>query len=346
MVDNGSPRPVDPSRFAHLAGTYRFERIDPAPPSPARAANLGIGLATGETIGLIVDGARIASPGLLRTALLARRLDDRPVVASLGWHVGAVRHMEAAESGYDQVAEDDLLARSGWEDDGYRLFGISTLGGSSAHGWFAPIPESSALFLPASVWRELGGLDEAFALPGGGLVNHDLFRRAVDLEGTRLVTLLGEGTFHQYHGGAATSGRHGWDEMDADYQRLRGAPYRQPGVPSLYVGTMPTRRARPPRPLDSRPAPGWSGDQPAGPGGDASPGGSGSAHPLEEAVGVEGQRVALHLEVGHELRVVLLDQADRLLGTGTEAGPDRRAVHHRLLDHHVGPDGHERRRRS
>ena len=239
VVDNGSPRPVDPSRFAHLAGTYRFERIDPAPPSPARAANLGIGLATGETIGLIVDGARIASPGLLRTALLARRLDDRPVVASLGWHVGAVRHMEAAESGYDQVAEDDLLARSGWEDDGYRLFGISTLGGSSAHGWFAPIPESSALFLPASVWRELGGLDEAFALPGGGLVNHDLFRRAVDLEGTRLVTLLGEGTFHQYHGGAATSGRHGWDEMDADYQRLRGAPYRQPEVPSLYVGTMP-----------------------------------------------------------------------------------------------------------
>ncbi|MET0737722.1 MAG: hypothetical protein ABW035_05590, partial [Acidimicrobiales bacterium] len=44
---------------------------------------------------------------------------------------------------------------------------------------------------------------------------------------------------HQYHGGAATSGRHGWDEMDADYQRLRGTPYRKPAAPSLYVGTMP-----------------------------------------------------------------------------------------------------------
>ena len=239
VVDNGSPRPVDPGRFADLAGTYRFERIDPAPPSPARAANLGIGLATGETIGLIVDGARIASPGLLHMALQARRLDDRPVIASLGWHLGTARHMEAAESGFDQAAEDDLLARSGWEEDGYRLFGISTLGGSSAQGWFLPISESSALFLPAALWRELGGLDEAFVLPGGGLVNHDLYRRAVELDGTRLVTLLGEGTFHQYHGGAATSGRHGWDEMDADYQRLRGTPYRKPAAPSLYVGTMP-----------------------------------------------------------------------------------------------------------
>jgi hypothetical protein len=166
-------------------------------------------------------------------------LADRPVIATLGWHLGDVRHMEAAESGYDKAVEDDLLARSGWEEDGYRLFGISTLGGSSAQGWFLPMSESSALFLPAALWQELGGLDEAFALPGGGLVNHDLFRRAVELEGTQLVTLLGEGTFHQHHGGAATSGRHGWDEMDADYERLRGTPYRKPQAPSLYVGTMP-----------------------------------------------------------------------------------------------------------
>ena len=32
-----------------------------------------------------------------------------------------------------------------------------------------------------TMWDELGGLDERFALPGGGLVNHDLYRRACDL---------------------------------------------------------------------------------------------------------------------------------------------------------------------
>ena len=57
--------------------------------------------------------------------------------------------MEAAEAGYDQAAEDELLAGIDWEDDGYRLFDVSTLAGSSARGWFGPMGESSGLFMPA-----------------------------------------------------------------------------------------------------------------------------------------------------------------------------------------------------
>jgi hypothetical protein len=45
-----------------------------------------------------------------------------------------------------------MLAKLGWEDDGYRLFGVSTLAGSSARGWFGPLGESNALFCPRSVW--------------------------------------------------------------------------------------------------------------------------------------------------------------------------------------------------
>jgi hypothetical protein len=147
--------------------------------------------------------------------------------------------MEAAEAGYDQTVEDGLLADVDWEADGYRLFEIATLAGSSGRGWFGPMGESSALFLPATLWDELGGLDEAFDLPGGGLVNHDLYRRACEAPGTQLVVLLGEGTFHQFHGGAATSGRYTWDEMHAQYERLRGRPYRPPGDAPLYVGAVP-----------------------------------------------------------------------------------------------------------
>src|SRR5690606_4811491 len=94
-------------------------------------------------------------------------------------------------------------------------------------------------FLPQGLWQELGGLDEAFALPGGGLVNHDLYHRACTASGTELVVLLGEGTFHQYHGGAATSGRFAWDAMHDDYVALRGQPYRPPDVEPLLVGHMP-----------------------------------------------------------------------------------------------------------
>jgi hypothetical protein len=138
--------------------------------------------------------------------------------------------------GYDQVVEDELLARSGWEDDGYRLFEISTPAGSSGRGLFGPMGESSSLFCSYTMWQELGGLDERFALPGGGLVNHDLYRRACALPEVDLIVLLGEGTFHQYHGGAATSRRHSWDEMHADYQAIRGERHQPPTTAPLYVG--------------------------------------------------------------------------------------------------------------
>jgi len=147
--------------------------------------------------------------------------------------------MDASNSGYDQTAEDQLLAASGWEHDGYRLFSISTLAASSARGWFAPMGESNALFMAKSMWAELGGFDERFALPGGGLSNHDLYRRACELDGAQLVVLLGEGTFHQIHGGAATSGRVGWDEMHDEYVKLRGRAYQPPTNDRLYVGSVP-----------------------------------------------------------------------------------------------------------
>jgi glycosyltransferase involved in cell wall biosynthesis len=239
VVDNGSPQPVDFDELAARSPNLSGIRIDPAPPSPARAANAGLAAARGELVGLIVDGARLASPGLLASAVLAGRLGPRVVVASLGWHLGPARHMDAGDQGYDQVAEDALLESIGWPGDGDRLFEIATLGGSSAWGWFSPLAESSALFMPRPLWDELGGLDEAFALPGGGMVNHDLYARACALSGVQLVTLLGDGTFHQIHGGSATSGRFRFEDLQADYVRLRGAPYLAPTNVPIFVGRVP-----------------------------------------------------------------------------------------------------------
>ena len=236
VVDNGSAHPVDPEMVAGFGGELRLERIDPAPPSPAHAANHGLRLAGGDLVGLVVDGARLASPRLLTEARRAACLAARPVITAPAFHLGPVRHMTAAEAGYDQAAEDRLLAESGWEADGYRLFDISTPAGSWGRGLFGPAGESSSLFCSRAIWDELGGLDERFALPGGGLVNHDLFRRACALEGVELVVLLGEGTFHQFHGGAATSRRHSWDEMHTEYEAITGAPHRPPANPPLYMG--------------------------------------------------------------------------------------------------------------
>lgn len=238
VVDNGSPRAV-PERPIVGGARVRVIRLDDAAVSPARAANLGLEQATGDVVGLVIDGARLASPGLLQTALLAHRLSPRAVVTAPAWHLGPDLQRRSSTVGYDQAAEDELLESVAWEQDGYRLFEVSTPAASSARGLFGPMGESSSLFLRRSVWTELGGLDERFALPGGGLVNHDLYRRACALPDAPLVVLLGEGTFHQIHGGAATSVRVTSDEMRADYESICGEPHRPPGRAPVFFGSVP-----------------------------------------------------------------------------------------------------------
>ena len=238
VVDNGSPMPLD-DIVAGAPFDARLIRLDPAPASPARAANVGVDAAQGGLVGVIMDGARLASPGLLATALLGARLADRAVVPAPAYHLGPATHMRAAETGYDQTVEDRLLEETDWTEDGYRLLGCSTFAGSSHRGWFGAKSESSSLFLSRELWRELGGCGEAVDLPGGGLVNHDLYHRACAHPGTTLVQLLAEGTFHQIHGGAATSRRFSWAEMDAQYEALRGRPFRELATEPIYVGRVP-----------------------------------------------------------------------------------------------------------
>jgi glycosyltransferase involved in cell wall biosynthesis len=239
VVDNGSPEPLDAAMLAAFPGRLRSIRIESASPSPVLAANHGLAQAEGELVGMMIDGARLASPGLLATARAATRLADRPVITTPAWHLGPVKHMRAAEVGYDQAVEDEMLADSGWESDGYELFAVSTLSGSSGRGIFGPMGESNGLFLRRSLWNELGGYDERFALPGGGLANHDLYRRACAADQAELIVLLGEGTFHQIHGGAATSRRFSWDEQHAEYVQITGAAHQPPQNRPRYLGTLP-----------------------------------------------------------------------------------------------------------
>lgn len=240
VMDNGSPTPLQLPSDTPMPSSVRLYRIEQARPAPGDAANLGRAVVDGDLLGLLIDGARLASPGLLASAKLASRLAPRPVIATLGWHLGTDRHMDAAATGYDRDDEDRLLAGIDWESDGYRLFSISTLAASSSRGWFGRrLGESNALFMPRVMWDELGGIDTRFSLPGGGLSNHDLFSRACALPGAQLILLLGEGTFHQIHGGAATSRRLTWDEMNAEYTAIRGHPFTPPDIEPLYVGSVP-----------------------------------------------------------------------------------------------------------
>jgi hypothetical protein len=246
VVDNGSDPPIDSQLIASLAGNFRLIRIDSASPSPAQAVNRGLAEARGEIIGVMIDGARIITPGLLHFARHGVRLHENAVVVAPGWYLGYDFQRWAMQYGYDQTHEDALLAAIDWPQDGYRLFEISTSDESSVEGWFQPIAEANALFMRRSSWNELGGMDERFDAPGGGLLNLDTYSRAMELSEAQLVLLLGEGTFHQLHGGIATNVSpeqitDSFLKWDDQYETLRGRRFQVQNLEKrpIYVGTLP-----------------------------------------------------------------------------------------------------------
>lgn len=243
LVDNGSAMPLDRYAYSGWGANIRFHQMSATRASPAAAVNVGISLARGELIGVMVDGARMASPGLLASAIIAQRLHQRPIISPLAFHLGATVQTQSIHQGYNQAAEDRLLQSVNWESDGYRLFEISAF--AEAQGWFRPISESTALFMPRAMWRELDGFDERFVCLGGGLVNLDTYRRACDLRETQLILLLGEGTFHQFHHGIATNALLSpWPQFHDEYVNIRHQPYAPPANEAWLFGK-PSRAALP-----------------------------------------------------------------------------------------------------
>ena len=237
VVENASEQMLCAEQVRSYGRHFRYAVYPQPSCSPAAALNFGVP-ARGRILLLIVDGARILSPGILRHTLLAWQMFHEPVVATLAWHLGPDNQARSIHQGYDQREEDRLLAGCGWEQDGYRLFTVSSLAGSSAQGWFAPILESNCLAVSRTHFRALGGYCEDFQTPGGGFVNLDFYARAVADPQRPLVVLLGEGTFHQFHGGVATNRRDDTPirQFQDEYLRLRGRPFTAPQTTPTYLG--------------------------------------------------------------------------------------------------------------
>ena len=244
VMDNGSSPQLDEEMVCSMSNNFRFYHISKNHPSPASALNEGARLARGKLLGFMIDGARMLSPGILHYAYLGYRTFKNPLITTLGFHLGSKIQFKAVLEGYNQKVEDELLDRIDWENNGYELFKISCFGGSSRFGWFGPLGESSCLFLKTSLFNEIAGFEEAFNMPGGGLVNLDFYVRASLRSDVELVQILGEGTFHQFHGGAMT-GKLGeqrkeeFNKLHSQYIEIQGKPFKIPLKRSHYLGHLP-----------------------------------------------------------------------------------------------------------
>lgn len=243
-IDNGSVPPLVAVDAGTEGPVTRYRHEPPGARSPCAAINRAAAAASGEYVMVCIDGARMLSPGLLGHAFAALASHAHPFVYTLGMHLGPKVQNESMVEGYDQHVEDRLLAGTPWQQDGYRLFGISSLAGSSHEGFFGQLSESNCFALRRDDFLALDGLDERFDSPGGGLVNLDFFNRVHEWPGLAPVMLLGEATFHQFHGGVATNvppADHPWETMAREYLRIRGKPYAKPRVRPEYRGWLSPR---------------------------------------------------------------------------------------------------------
>jgi glycosyltransferase involved in cell wall biosynthesis len=240
-VDNASTRPLDGKWVESLGPRFRYLSFDEGSPSPCKAINHAVGQARGEFVMCCIDGARILSPGILKWTLLAVRLYTHPFVYCLSMHVGPQCQCDSILHGYDRTVEDVLLAGVCWSANGYRLFDVSSPVPPPVSGFFSQLNESNCFSLRKTDYLGLGGLDERFVSPGGGLANLDFFNRVHEEEKFSPVMLVGEATFHQIHGGVATNvpwSEHPFPRFAREYRDIRDRPfepvYRRPD----YLGAL------------------------------------------------------------------------------------------------------------
>ncbi len=222
-----------------------------ATPSPANALNRGIRESVGRNLALVIDGAHVLTPGVLYHGMTGLKAYEPAVVAVQPWYVGPGQQGEAMRFGYDQDAEDRLFENIGWPADGYRLFEISHFQGD--RDWLDGLWESNCLFVPRKLLEQVGGFDEGFDTPGGGYTNLDIYERLGASPGVHLVSVLGEGSFHQVHGGTTTNMADPAERRERvfsygqRYAELRGRPYTGPEKQIHYVGSFhgdPAKRTR------------------------------------------------------------------------------------------------------
>lgn len=241
VLENSSERPLGKEAATAFGENIRYYYREESLPSPVPAARFGVEKARGEILALMIDGARMASPGMVSAIIEASRLHDSAIVAVPGYHLGHIVQQEALKEGYDEAEEARLLQSIEWPDDGYRLFDIACFSRSNAAGFFRPAGESNCLCLPRRIWDAVGGYDPAFVGTGGGFANPDLYKRVCELPGIELIVTPGEGTFHQFHGGITTGTpaeeRERYMAQNlAHYRALRGRIFRSPETRASLFG--------------------------------------------------------------------------------------------------------------
>jgi len=218
VMENASDDVLSPELVRSLPPNFRYVLRQETSVTPVYAVNEAFALCRAPYVCLMIDGARMVTSRIIKTALMVFAITPEALVAVPGYHIGR-QEQHLAISGEELYREEaELLAGIDWRGDGDELFRISTFSGANRHGYLHPIMECNCVFASAANFAAIGYANPAFTLPGGGSINLHLYRSLGMLPQTRLYVLPGEGSFHRYHGGVTTSS---YETRTADIEQHR-----------------------------------------------------------------------------------------------------------------------------
>lgn len=239
-IDSGSTEPLDRATVESMGRNFEYHFVSTNHPSPIEALRYGLQRVESRYTMVFIDGARILSPNVLSKTIQAISLyPTNPFIYTLSLHLGEIMQNASILDGYNQRIEDELLEQSNWKEHGYRLFGISNIN-TSPHSFFTTTAESNCFTVDTSELRRRNFPAE-FTSKGGGLVNLDIFKQFVEDERVTTVSIIGEASFHQIHGGVSTNitrGDHPLPEYKKEYFSIYNKYYSPPIYSPVYFGSV------------------------------------------------------------------------------------------------------------
>ncbi len=241
-VDNASTQPLNPALVQGFGENFHYRYFATSSSSPVACINEQVKNCRGDAIMVMIDGAHMLTPGVIAKAQRLFSAYENPFISVVGFHLGPGMQNATVTQGYNRETEDRLLENTDWRRNGYELFRISEGLSYDCAGWFGPLMESNCFFMRRDSFIEAGGFDERFQEPGGGLAILDFYQTMVADPALDYLVLLGEGSFHQFHGGVASNApfaEHPWKRFHAEYERLKGHPFEIVARRPVLFGEIP-----------------------------------------------------------------------------------------------------------
>ena len=240
VVENRSANTLDAAQVDALGSNVRYILRDESGKSPAAAMHAAITVARGKFLCLMIDGARMVTPGVLHNAAMAMNVTSDALIAVPGYHLGTTDQHLQPNTEANKASEQKMLQDIDWQNNGYGLFDIAHQSGANPKGSIYPFVESNCVVVHRRHMAKIGNDCQYFQLAGGGALNLYIFRQLCLLPETVLFSLPGEGSFHQMHGGVTTAPD---DERDVLVTQMKdqlhdrlGQAFRPPRVAPILLG--------------------------------------------------------------------------------------------------------------